>query len=82
MKDLEELPSDFIKQFHEKVGKNVQKIRKEKNISQLKLSIALGYKSTSSISCAEIHHNNIHFNLEHLAKIAYALDVEICDFFK
>jgi len=41
----------------------------------------MGYKSVSTISCAEIYHNKIHFNIEHLAKIAYILDVEVCDFF-
>jgi transcriptional regulator with XRE-family HTH domain len=81
MRDCDELPDDFMKEIHKKVGANVQKIRKEKNISQLKLSYAMGYKSVSTISCAEIYHNKIHFNVEHLAKIAYILDVDICDFF-
>ncbi len=82
MKDIENLPNDFIDTIHQQIGKNVQKIRKEKNISQLKLSLAMGYKSVSTISCAEIYHKKIHFNIEHLAKIAYILDVDICEFFK
>ena len=58
------------------------RIRKEKNISQLKLAYALGYKSVSPISSAEIYYNKIHFNIEHLYKIAYILDVPISTFFE
>jgi transcriptional regulator with XRE-family HTH domain len=81
MKDIDELPIDYIGQLYKTIGANVQRIRKKKNISQLKLSYAMGYKSVSTISCAEIYHNKIHFNIEHLAKIAYILDVKVCDFF-
>lgn len=82
MKDCENLPEDFIAQLHKKIGANVQRIRQEKGISQLKLSYAMGYKSVSTVSCAEIYHKKIHFNVEHLAKIAYILEVDICEFFK
>ena len=82
MKDVENLPENFIDNIHIIIGKNVKRIRKEKDISQLKLSYAMGYKSVSTLSCAEIYHKKIHFNIEHLAKIAYILDVDICEFFK
>lgn len=81
MKDIESLEDNFSEELHRCIGKNVQKIRKSKNISQLKLSYAMGYKSVSTVSCAEIYHNKIHFNIEHLAKIAYILEVDICEFF-
>lgn len=82
MKDIENLSDNFTRDFHVNVGKNIKRVRNEKNISQLKLAYALGYKSVSPISCAEIYYNRIHFNLEQLAKIAYILDVDICEFFK
>ena len=82
MRDVEELSNNFSEQLHKQIGQNVQRIRKSKNISQLKLSYALGYTSVSTISCAEIYYNKIHFNVEHLVKIAYVLDVNICDFFE
>ncbi|MBN2768156.1 MAG: helix-turn-helix transcriptional regulator [Campylobacterales bacterium] len=82
MKDFENLSDDFMEKFHLMIGKNVKKIREEKNISQLKLSYAVGYKSVSQIASAEIYYNKIHFNLEQLAKIAHILDVPICEFFK
>ena len=82
MRDIEDLGFDFSEKLHKRIGKNVQRIRKEKNISQLKLAYALGYKSVSPISSAEIYYNKIHFNIEHLYKIAYVLDVPITTFFE
>ncbi|MBS4068648.1 MULTISPECIES: helix-turn-helix transcriptional regulator [unclassified Sulfurimonas] len=67
--------------FYRIIGKNVARIRKEKGLSQLDLSLQMGYKSVSVISGAEIYYNSKHFNLEHLLKIAQVLDVDICEFF-
>ena len=50
------------------IGQNVAKYRKEKGLSQLDLSLAMGYKSVSVVSGAEIYYNGKHFNLEHLLK--------------
>ena len=82
MLDIEDLPEKYIDNLYKTIGKNVKIIRNKQKISQLKLSYALGYKSVSVVSCAEIYHNNIHFNVEHLSKIAFILDVDICQFFK
>ncbi len=82
MKDCDTLPINYIEILHKKIGKNIQRIRKAKSISQLKLSYAMGYKSVTTVSCAEIYHKKIHFNIEHLGKIAYILEVDICEFFK
>ena len=82
LRDIDDLPNDFSEQLHKSIGKNVSKIRKSKNISQLKLAYALGYKSVSPISSAEIYYNNIHFNIEQLVKIAYILECEVNDFFE
>jgi len=82
LKDIETLTENYSEQLHKTIGKNVKKIRTEKGLSQLKLAYALGYKSVSPISSAEIYYNNIHFNIEHLYKIAYVLDVDITEFFK
>ncbi|RXJ77029.1 transcriptional regulator [Arcobacter sp. F155] len=82
MKDIELLDKDYIQNLYIKIGKNVKRIREEKNISQLTLAQAIGHKSVTVISCCEICYKNYHFNIEHLAKIAYVLDVNIEDFFK
>lgn len=82
MRDINKLPNNFSEKLHKQIGKNVKKIRKEKKISQLELAYAIGYKSVSPISCAEIYYNKIHFNVEQLAKIAYVLDVPMASFFE
>jgi transcriptional regulator with XRE-family HTH domain len=82
LRDCEVLPADFTADMYKKIGQNVKRIRESKGVSQLKLAEAIGHKSVSVVSCAEICHNNYHFNIDHLAKIAYVLDVEICEFFR
>ena len=64
------------------IGQNVAKYRKEKGLSQLDLSFAMGYKSVSVVSGAEIYYNGKHFNLEHLLKISQILNIEISEFLK
>ncbi|MEK6659837.1 MAG: helix-turn-helix transcriptional regulator, partial [Campylobacterota bacterium] len=81
MKDILNLSEDYIDEMYREIGKNVKKIRMEKGVSQLKLAQAIGHKSVSIVSLAEICHNKQHFNIEHLVKIAYVLDVDICEFF-
>jgi transcriptional regulator with XRE-family HTH domain len=81
MKDTLTLPDDYIDNMHKKIGNNVKKIRMRKGYSQLKLAHAIGHKSLSIISLAEIYHNKHHFNIEHLVKIAYILEVDLCEFF-
>lgn len=79
---MKNLTSCNIDTLHKRIGQNVAKIRKEKKITQLDLALAIGLKSVGLISVAELYHNKKHFNIEHLYKIALALDVDICEFFK
>ncbi len=79
MKDIEALPENYINSLYESIGKNVKKEREKKGLTQLRLSQAIGHKSVTIVSLAEIHHKGQHFNIEHLAKIAYVLDVNVCD---
>ena len=69
-------------QLYKSIGQNVAKYRKEKCLSQLDLSLAMGYKSVSVVSGAEIFYKNKRFNIEQLLKISQLLDVEITEFFK
>ncbi|WP_348518664.1 helix-turn-helix transcriptional regulator [Campylobacter sp. CCS1377] len=77
-----EFSEDKIENFHKKIAQNVAKIRKEKGLSQLELSLEISYKSCSLVDGAEAEYKNIHFNLEHLYKISKVLNVEITEFFK
>jgi len=61
------------------IGKKVKEIREKNNMTQLELSYAMGYKSVSLISAAELYTNKKHFNLEHLYKISIIFDISICD---
>ena len=71
-----------LEDFYALVSHNVARIRKEKNISQLKLANAIGHTSPTFFGKAEILAENKHFNLEHLYKIASVLDIEMIEFFK
>lgn len=55
-------------QFYQIIGKTVAKHRKAKSLSQLDLSLQMGYKSVLVVSGAEICYSNKHFNLEQLLK--------------
>lgn len=62
---------------YKKIGQNVAKARKERKISQLSLSLEMGYKSVSVVSFAEICLNGAHFNIAHLLQISKILGVPL-----
>ena len=70
-----------MQDIYRQIGKNVKLIRKEKGISQLELSLAIGHKAVGTVSMAEICLNNKHFNIEHIMKIADVLEVDVCELF-
>ncbi|MCT7404622.1 helix-turn-helix domain-containing protein [Aliarcobacter cryaerophilus] len=78
-KEINELSSD---ELYILIGKNVARLRNEANLSQLKLSLEMGNKSSSLISAAELYTNKRKFNIAQLHKIAKILDIDICEFFK
>jgi len=77
-----DIDKEKLKAFYQTISNNIVKIRKEKNISQLDLATSIGHSSSTFLGKAEILSENKHFNLEHLYKIATALNVDICEFFK
>lgn len=77
-KNFNELSTD---ELYILIGKNVARLRKEANLSQLDLSLEMGNKSTSLVSSAEIYKNKRKFNIAQLHKIANILNVDICEFF-
>ncbi|MBU0631498.1 helix-turn-helix transcriptional regulator [bacterium] len=79
MKDILDFPENFIDNLYIEIGNNVKKARMAKGLSQLKLAQMIGHKSVSIVSLAEIYHHKQHFNIEHLAKIAYVLEVDMCE---
>ena len=67
-----------MEEVYKNIGKNVANARKQANISQLELSLRMGYKSVSVVSSAEVFYKKKHFNLEHLVKISEILEIDIC----
>lgn len=82
MVNIDEISQEYIENAQKMIGSNVKRIRESKDISQLELSHRIGHKSVSIISCAEISHKRHHFNIEHLLRIAFVLEVNVCDFFE
>lgn len=83
------MPSGFdntddheIEEFYALVSKNVKKYRLEQGITQMDLGLEVGIKSVAFFSNAECNRYGKHFNLEHIYKIAKALDKDLCVFFK
>ena len=69
-------------QLYKRIGKNVATLRKEAKLSQLALSLKMGYKSVSVVSGAEVYYNGKHFNIDQLLKISQILEVPITKFFE
>jgi len=83
VEDIElEYLEKYANQMLDKVSKNIIKYRKEKNLSQLDLARAMGYKSAAYLGKAEIRKDNHHFNIKQIAKIAKILNINIELFFK
>lgn len=76
------LSYEDVTELYKKIGKNVKRIREEKNKSQLDLALSIGHSSAGFVGKAEICIHQKHFNIEHLHKIARVLKVDICEFFK
>ncbi|WP_072682626.1 helix-turn-helix transcriptional regulator [Arcobacter sp. LA11] len=74
------ISDEEIKEFYDNVSKKVKKCRKDKNITQLDLSLEIGIKSVAFYSNCENRKYNKHFNLEHLYKISKALNKDISEF--
>jgi len=68
-----------IDDFYVNVGKKVKEFRTKNNLTQLDLSYAMGYKSVSLVSSAELYSNKKHFNLEHLYKISKILNIQLVE---
>ncbi|MCT7466572.1 XRE family transcriptional regulator [Aliarcobacter cryaerophilus] len=80
--NIEDFTEKQKEEFYKRIGSNVARIRKKHNLSQLKLSLLIGHKSTSLLAGAEIYYNKQHFSLEHLANISFVLNEDITEFFK
>lgn len=74
-----DVSSGEIEAFYAQVAQNVKRLRKQKQRTQLDLALTIGHKSVSTIAKIEAGLEGKHYNLEHLYKIAKALDVTLCE---
>ncbi|MBW6488583.1 helix-turn-helix transcriptional regulator [Sulfurimonas sp.] len=81
MKKLSITDEEELRDFYKTVSENVRAIRKQRNKPQLDLVLEMGLRSISFYSKCENLKDNHHFNLEHIYKIAVALNVDILEFF-
>ena len=79
--DFDNMEENEISLFYATISANVRKYRVEQGLSQMDLALEIGIKSVAFFSNAECNRYNKHFNLEHIYKIAKALDKDIDDFF-
>ena len=70
-----------ILEFHKKVADNIRDFRENAGISQLDLALEIGIKSVAFYSNCENLCYGKHFNLEHIYKIAKALNIDIKELF-
>ncbi len=68
---------DEIQMLHKYISQTVKYYREGKGLSQLELALTIGLKSAAFFGNAENNTNGKHFNIEHLYKIAKALDIKI-----
>ena len=71
-----------VREFIKLVANNIKRIRQEKGVTQLELALMIGQKSSAFYANAENFAKDRRFNLEHIYKIAKALDVDVGEFFK
>jgi len=79
--DTIDINENDMQLFYTKINNNIIRLRKEKGVSQLNLATSIGHTSSTFFGKAEILAEGKHFNLEHLYKIAIALNVDINEFF-
>ena len=73
-----DIEQDEVDDFYQAVSANVKKIRTSRNMSQLELSLKLGIRSIAFYSNCENLRYGKHFNLEHIYRLAKALEVDMC----
>lgn len=78
--DFSNISKDEIEEYYKSISLKVRYFREKKNMTQLDLALDIGIKSVAFYSNCENNKYGKHFNLEHLCKIAKALDMNIKDF--
>lgn len=75
--DITKFSNEELDIFYKKIGENIKKFRKEKNLTQMQLALSIEHNSVGHIAKAELYKYGKHFNLEQLYKISKVLDVKL-----
>ena len=78
--DIQDFSEEKLEVFYKKIGSNVKKLRKEKDVTQMQLALAINHNSVGHVAKAELFKYGKHFNLEQLYKISKVLEVDISQF--
>lgn len=81
MKYYADISDEEIKVIYNRIVENIKRIRISKNISQEKIALSMGFTTATFYTNAESLKRGKHFNLEHLIKIAYILEIDIKELF-
>ena len=82
MKEFSDVTEEEIEHQYKFISKNIKKFRLEKNLSQEKVALSMGFTTATFYTNAESCKRGKHFSLEHIIKISKILDVKIENFFK
>lgn len=80
--EFNDFTEEELSNFYKVIGKNVKTLRKDKKITQMQLSLAIGHNSVGHIAKAELNKYNKHFSIQNLYKISKILNVPISSFFE
>lgn len=75
--DFSNSSKEEVEIFYKNLSSNIKKLRLEKGFSQEKIALDIGIKSIAFYSNCENNRYNKRFNLEHIYKIAKALEVRL-----
>jgi len=81
MQFFSDIDEEYIEKVYKNIVRNIEKIRIKKGLTQLELSLSLGFSSATFYTNAKNLKNNKRFNIFHLIKLAKILEVDICEFF-
>lgn len=79
--DFSNSSEEEIEAFYKHLSIKIRTLREEKNITQLDLALEIGIKSVAFYSNCENNRYGKHFNLEHIYKIAKALNISLSNLF-
>lgn len=79
-KNFSNISEKDIEYFYKDISKKVKYYRKKRGLTQLQVALEIGIQSVAFYANCENNKQNKHFNLEHLAKIAKVLHVDVKDF--